>query len=47
VAFASEEYFSLLKKKPELAAMLALGRNVRFMADGRVIEIFDAEQSGE
>jgi Ca-activated chloride channel family protein len=43
VAFASADYFTLLKKQPELAPVLALGRNVRFVAAGRVIEIFDPE----
>ena len=47
IAFASADYFSLLKKRPELAAVLALGRNVRFVADGRVSEIFDPGDSGE
>jgi len=47
LAFASADYFALLKKQPQLAAVLALGRNVRFMADGRVIEIFDPEKTGE
>ena len=43
IAFASDDYFALLKKQPELAPVLALGRNVRFVAAGRVIEIFDPE----
>ena len=47
VAFASGEYFALLKKQPELAAVLALGRNVRFVTNGRVIEIFDADKTGK
>jgi Ca-activated chloride channel homolog len=47
MAFASADYFALLKKRPELAAVLALGRNVRFVTDGRVIEIFDPGNSGE
>jgi Ca-activated chloride channel family protein len=46
LAFASADYFDLLKKRPELAAVLALGRNVRFLAHGRVIEIFDPEKTG-
>ncbi len=41
VAFASAEYFSLLKNRPQLAPILALGRNVRFVADDLVIEVFD------
>jgi Ca-activated chloride channel family protein len=47
IAFASADYFALLKKRPELAAVLALGRNVRFVTDGRVSEIFDPGNSGE
>ena len=47
IAFASREYFALLKKQPEWAPVLALGTNVRFVADGRVIEIFDPERAGE
>ena len=47
MAFASADYFDLLKKRPELAPVLALGRNVRFVAGGRVIEIFDADEAGE
>jgi Ca-activated chloride channel family protein len=41
IAFASAEYFSLLKRQPDLAPVLAQGRNVRFVQDGRVIEVFD------
>jgi len=47
IAFASAEYFTLLKKQPELAPVLALARHVRFVADGRVIEIFDPERRGD
>jgi len=47
IAFASAAYFALLKKQPELAPVLALGRNIRFVAAGRVIEIFDAERAGD
>ena len=43
IAFASDEYFAMLKKQPELAPFLALGRHVRFVAGKRVIEIFDPE----
>jgi Ca-activated chloride channel homolog len=43
VAFASDDYFVLLKKQPELAPVLALGRTIRFVADGHIIEIFDPE----
>jgi Ca-activated chloride channel family protein len=47
LAFASADYFVLLKKRPELAAVLALGGNIRFLDHDRVIEIFDPEQAGE
>ncbi len=47
LAFASADYFDLLKKRPELAAVLALGRNVRFLSHDRVIEISAPEKSGE
>ena len=42
LAFASADYFKLLKARPELAPILALGRHVRFVSEGRVIEIYDA-----
>lgn len=42
IAFASEAFFALKKRQPQLAPLLALGRNVRFVSAGRVIEIFDA-----
>jgi Ca-activated chloride channel family protein len=45
IAFASDDYFALLKKQPELAPLLALGRQVRFVASGRIIEIFDPERT--
>jgi Ca-activated chloride channel family protein len=45
IAFASDDYFALLKKQPELAQVLALGRQVRFVANGRIIEIFDPERT--
>jgi len=47
IAFASDDYFTMLKKQPELAPVLALGRNVRFVASGRVIEIYDGERAGD
>ena len=47
IAFASADYFAMLKKQPELAPVLALGRNLRFVAAGRVIEIFDLERAGD
>jgi Ca-activated chloride channel family protein len=42
IAFASAKYFALLKRQPGLAAVLALGRSVRFVSADRVIEIYDA-----
>jgi Ca-activated chloride channel family protein len=47
IAFASADYFAMLKKRPELAAVLALGRNVRFVTNDCVIDIFDPGNSGE
>ncbi len=41
VIFASEQYFALLNKQPGLSPLLALGRHIRFLLDGRVFEIFD------
>jgi Ca-activated chloride channel family protein len=46
VAFASDAYFSLLKKQPELAPVLAQGRNLRFVSKGQVIEVYDPEGKG-
>jgi len=46
VAFASPAYFSLLREHPELAQALALGRSVRLLSRGRLIEIFDPEAGG-
>jgi Ca-activated chloride channel family protein len=41
VAFASADYFALLKKQPELAPALALGRRVRILAGNGIIEVYD------
>jgi Ca-activated chloride channel family protein len=41
LAFASAEYFELLGRRPELAPVLALGRHIRFVEAGVVIEVFD------
>lgn len=43
VAFASAEYFSLLREHPELAPALALGRSVRLVCDGRIVEVADPD----
>jgi Ca-activated chloride channel homolog len=42
IAFASNDYFALLQKRPELAPVLALGPSIRFVSAGRVIEVYDA-----
>jgi Ca-activated chloride channel family protein len=47
LAFASGEYFELLRKRPELAPVLALGRNVRFVDAGAVIEVYDPATAAE
>jgi hypothetical protein len=47
IAFAANEYFTLLKKQPELAPLLALGSHIRFVDGNRVIEIFDPERIGD
>lgn len=39
LAFASPEYFALIRKRPQVAAWLALGQNVQFFLDGAVYEI--------
>jgi Ca-activated chloride channel family protein len=41
IAFASTDYFALLKSQPETATVLALGRAIRFVSSGRIIEIYD------
>lgn len=41
VAFASAEYFALLRAHPELAPALALGRSVRVVCRGRIVEVAD------
>ncbi len=47
IAFASEAYFALLKKRPELAPLLALGRSIRFVEGRRIVEIFDPGQAAD
>ncbi|MCX6555034.1 MAG: VIT domain-containing protein [Candidatus Aminicenantes bacterium] len=47
IAFASADYFSLLKKQPGLAPILALGHRVRLVAAGRIIEIYDPGSAAE
>ena len=41
VQFNSDDYFKLLKEHPESANFLALGRNVRFLMDGEVWEVYE------
>ncbi|MGA1845195.1 MAG: trypsin, partial [bacterium] len=41
IQFASEKYFELLKKEPQAAQFLSLGRNVRFTLNGQVYEIYE------
>ena len=41
IQFNSEEYFRLLKDKPETAQFLALGQNVRFYYDNTFYEIYE------
>jgi Ca-activated chloride channel family protein len=40
IKFASENYFQLLKKEPEIAAFFALGDQVRFEWKGRIYEVY-------
>jgi Ca-activated chloride channel family protein len=41
VAFNSDAYFALLAKEPKAAQWLALGRNVQFVLNGTIYEIFE------
>jgi Ca-activated chloride channel family protein len=41
IQFASAEFFDLLKKKPLSAQLLALGKNIRFVLDNRIYEIYE------
>ena len=41
IQFNSDEYFHLLKDKPETAQFLALGQNVRFYYDNTFYEIYE------
>ena len=40
IAFASENYFELLKKEPAVAMFLALGRRITFALGRRIIQIY-------
>jgi Ca-activated chloride channel family protein len=41
IQFASEEYFKLLKKEPLSAQFLALGKNIRFVLNKQIYEIYE------
>jgi len=41
IEFASEEYFELLNNVPEVYNYLAMGNNIRFVANNRIYEIFE------
>jgi hypothetical protein len=41
VQFASAEYFDLLKKFPQASQFMSLGRNVSFVMNSEVYEIYE------
>ncbi len=41
IQFASAEYFELINKEPESAQFLSLGKNVQFLLDNTVYEIYE------
>jgi len=41
VEFDSDAYYTLILKHPVTQPWLALGRNVKFVLNGRIIEVFD------
>jgi len=41
VQFASEKYFDLIKQNDEIGGYLSLGKNVRFLFDNQVYEIYE------
>ena len=41
VAFASDAYFQLLSAEPEVAEYLSLGRNVQFVHNGQLYEVYE------
>ncbi|MBN1897216.1 MAG: VWA domain-containing protein [Spirochaetes bacterium] len=41
IQFASKEYFTLLKKEPQAAQFMSLGRNVRFVLKNKMYEIYE------
>lgn len=40
IAFASEKYFELLRKDPDVKIFLALGRNIKFVFRQQIIDIY-------
>ncbi|MBN1796960.1 MAG: VWA domain-containing protein [Spirochaetales bacterium] len=42
IQFASKKYFELLKNNTEAAQILALGRNIQFVMNNRIYEIYEA-----
>ena len=41
IKFAGKEYFDLLRKKPDAAMFYSLGRNLRFVLDETVYEVYE------
>ncbi len=41
IQFGGKKYFSLLKKQPQSGQFLALGRNVRFVMNNQVYEVYE------
>jgi hypothetical protein len=41
VKFGSPEYFGLIRKTPQALSWVSLGKNVQFVWEGKVYEIFD------
>ena len=41
IQFASDGYFKLLKKEPQSAQFLALGKNIRFVMNNTIYEIYE------
>lgn len=41
IKFASEEYFKLLDQQPDVSNYLALGKNLRFVYNSEIIEVYE------
>lgn len=41
IKFASDEYFSFMKKNPKVSKYLSLGRNIRFVFENKLYEVFE------